>query len=63
MELTVWTRQFGTNLQKTSESNVKKRYRTKFKGGSRLSANDIMTRENIVRFQDTYAEAMDRLGL
>ncbi len=49
--------------KKASESNVKKRYRTKSKDGPRLSANDIMTRENLVRFQDTYAEAMERFGL
>lgn len=49
--------------KKASESNAKKRYRTKPKDGPRLSANDIMTRENLVRFQDTYAEAMERFGL
>lgn len=49
--------------KKTSESNVRKRYRTKSKDGPRLSANDIMTRENLTRFQDTYAEAMERFGL
>ena len=49
--------------KKTSESNAKKHYRTKSKDGPRLSANDIMTRENLIRFQDTYAEAMERFGL
>lgn len=49
--------------KKASESNVKKRYRTKSKDGPRLSANDIMTRENLIQFQDTYAEAMERFGL
>lgn len=49
--------------KKASESNAKKRYRTKPKDGPRLSANDIMTRENLIRFQDTYAEAMERFGL
>lgn len=49
--------------KKVSESNVRKRYRTKPQDGPRLSANDIMTRENLVRFQDTYAEAMERFGL
>ena len=49
--------------KRASESNAKKRYRTKPKDGPRLSANDIMTRENLVRFQDTYAEAMERFGL
>lgn len=49
--------------KKASESNAKRRYRTKSKDGPRLSANDIMTRENLIRFQDTYAEAMERFGL
>lgn len=49
--------------KKASETKAAKRYRTKTKGGARLSANDIMTRENLVRFQDTYAEAMERFGL
>lgn len=49
--------------KKASEAKAKKRYRTKSKDGPRLSANDIMTRENLTRFQDTYAEAMARFGL
>lgn len=49
--------------KKASEAKAKKRYRTKSKDGLRLSANDIMTRENLIRFQDTYAEAMERFGL
>lgn len=49
--------------RKASEARAAKRYRTKSKGGARLSANDIMTRENLTRFQDTYAEAMARFGL
>lgn len=49
--------------KKASESNAKKRYRTKPKDGPRLSANDIMTRDNLTRFQDTYAEAMEQFGL
>ncbi len=49
--------------RKASEANAAKRYRTKSKGSARLSANDIMTRENLTRFQDTYAEAMARFGL
>lgn len=49
--------------KKASESKAKKRYRTKPKDGPRLSANDIMTRENLIRFQDTYAEAMELFGL
>lgn len=49
--------------KKASEAKVTKRYRTKPKEGPRLSANDIMTRENLISFQDTYAEAMERFGL
>ncbi len=49
--------------KKASEAKAKKRYRTKSKDDPRLSANDIMTRENLTRFQDTYAEAMERFGL
>ena len=39
--------------RKASEARATKRYRTKPKNGSRLSADDIMTRENLTRFQDT----------
>ena len=49
--------------KKASEAKAKKRYRTKSKNGPRLSANDIMTRDNLTRFQDTYAEAMEQFGL
>lgn len=49
--------------KKASEAKVTKRYRTKSKDGPRLSANDIMTRDNLTRFQDTYAEAMEQFGL
>lgn len=49
--------------RKASEARTTKRYRTKPKNGPRLSADDIMTRENLTRFQDTYAEAMARFGL
>lgn len=49
--------------KKASESKAQKHYRTKSKDGPRLSANDIMTRENLTRFQDTYAEAMACFGL
>lgn len=49
--------------KKAKESNARKHYRTKPKNGPRLSADDIMTRENLTRFQDTYAEAMEQFGL
>ena len=49
--------------KKANETKAKKSCRTKSKDGPRLSANDIMTRENLIRFQDTYAETMERFGL
>lgn len=49
--------------KKASEAKAGKRYRTRPKNCARLSANDIMTRDNLTRFQDTYAEAMERFGL
>lgn len=49
--------------RKASEANVKRRYRTKPKGGARLCANDIMTRETLEHLQDEYAEEMERFGL
>lgn len=49
--------------RRASEAKAKKRYRTKPKNGPRLSADDIMTRENLTSFQDTYAKAMERFGL
>ncbi len=49
--------------RKARESKATKRYRTKPKNGPRLSADDIMTRDNLTKFQDTYAEAMERFGL
>ena len=49
--------------KKASEAKAKKRYRTKSGNAPRLSADSIMTRENLTHFQDTYAEAMERFGL
>ncbi len=49
--------------KKAKESQAKKHYRTKPKNGPRLSADDIMTRDNLTSFQDTYAKAMERFGL
>ena len=49
--------------RKASEARATKRYRTKPRNGPRLSADDIMTRDNLTRFQDTYAEAMEQFGL
>lgn len=49
--------------RRASEAKATKRYRTKPKNGPRLSADDIMTRDNLTSFQDTYAKAMERFGL
>ena len=49
--------------KKASEAKARKHYRTKSGNAPRLSADSIMTRENLTHFQDTYAEAMERFGL
>ncbi|MDE6753754.1 MAG: plasmid recombination protein [Muribaculaceae bacterium] len=49
--------------KKAKESNARKHYRTKPKNGPLLSADDIMTRENLTRYQDTYAMVMEWFGL
>lgn len=41
----------------------KKKYRKKSPDAVRLCADDIMTRKNLERFQDTYAEAMKKYDL
>lgn len=41
----------------------KKKYRKKNPNAVRLCADDVMTRENLKLFQDTYAEAMAKYGL
>jgi hypothetical protein len=48
---------------KSEEDNGKKKYRKKAKDSVRLCADDVMTRDNLERFQDTYAEAMQKYGL
>lgn len=49
--------------RKASEANVKKRYRTKPGNRARLSCNDIMTQDNMTRFQDEYARVVKKYGL
>ena len=49
--------------RKASEANVKRRYRTKPGNRARLSCNDIMTQDNMTRFQDEYAIAVKKYGL
>jgi hypothetical protein len=41
----------------------KRTYRKRPANASRLCADDVMTRDNLERFQDTYAEAMVKYGL
>ncbi len=45
------------------KNNGKKKYRKKPKDTVRLCADDVMTRDNLERFQDTYAEKMRKYGL
>ena len=47
----------------TENKNGKKKYRKKPKDNIRLCADDIMTRDNLKLFQDTYAEKMEKYGL
>jgi hypothetical protein len=48
---------------KAEEKNGKKKYRKKPKDTVRLCADDIMTRDNLKLYQDSYAEAMQKFGL
>jgi len=48
---------------KSEENNGKKKYRKKTKDTVRLCADDVMTRDNLERFQNTYAEKMQKYGL
>lgn len=48
---------------KEEQDNGKKKYRKKAKDTLRLCADDVMTRTNLERFQDTYAEKMSKYGL
>lgn len=45
------------------KNNGKKKYRKKAKDTVRLCADDVMTRDNLKRFQDTYAEKMQKYEL
>lgn len=48
---------------KSEENNGKKKYRKKAKDIVRLCADDVMTRDNLKLFQDTYAEKMQKYEL
>lgn len=47
----------------SEKNNGKKKYKKKSKDTVRLCADDVMTRDNLERFQDTYAEKMQKYGL
>lgn len=51
-----------TEVQEQEQSG-KRKYRKKPTDTVRLCADDVMTRENLERFQDTYAEKMQKYGL
>ncbi|MDR0681909.1 MAG: plasmid recombination protein, partial [Dysgonamonadaceae bacterium] len=55
--------QGGRRKAKTEENNGKKKYRKKSENVVRLCADDVMTRDNLKHFQDTYAEKMQKYGL
>ena len=48
---------------KQEENNGKKKYRKKPKDIVWLCADDVMTHDNLEKFQDTYAEKMQKYGL
>lgn len=48
---------------KAEKDNGKRKYKKKSKDTVRLCADDIMTPDNLTRFQDTYAQAMAKYGL
>jgi hypothetical protein len=48
---------------KPEQVTTKKKYRKKPINTIRLCADDVMTRDNLKRFQDTYAEKMQKYGL
>lgn len=50
-------------IKEQKEEPGKKKYRKKSTDAPRLCADDVMTRKNLERFQDTYAEAMKKYGL
>lgn len=48
---------------KVEKDNGKKKYHKKPKDTVRLCADDVMTRDNLEQFQNTYAEKMQKYGL
>ena len=53
----------GERKRRKREEQAKKRYRKKPADGARLCADDIMTRQKLKAYQDSYAQAMGRYGL
>ena len=53
----------GERKRRKREEQAKKRYRKKPTDGARLCADDIMTRQKLKAYQDSYAQAMSRHGL
>ena len=53
----------GERKRRKREEQAKKRYRKKPTDGARLCADDIMTRQKLKEYQDSYAQAMARYGL
>ena len=55
---------FGERRKAKPElDNGRKKYRKKPTNTTRLCADDVMTRDNLARFQDSYAERMAKYGL
>ncbi|MBF1448098.1 MAG: plasmid recombination protein, partial [Prevotella nigrescens] len=52
----------GERRKQKKEENAKRRYRTKATA-PRLCADEMMSRANLIRYQDTYAEHMAKYGL
>ncbi len=53
----------GERKRRKQEEQAKKRYRKKPTDGARLCADDIMTRQKLKNYQDSYAQVMGRYGL
>jgi hypothetical protein len=49
--------------KKQSEEMPKRQYKKKDPNKPRLCADDVMTRDKLTKYQDTYAEAMQKYGL
>ena len=49
--------------QQAPEQQGKKKYKKKNPNASRLCADDVMTRDKLKEYQDTYAQAMNKYGL